>query len=380
MYRTLFRASSIAAAAGTLLAAGTASAAGHAPRQAPAPGQWRQVTANGLENFADIGLVRGLDGVLHVLWTSGSTGQYRISDTAVQANGTVGRATTIASGFFTATFPDATATPGGLRVFWNGAASQNPGSPQGTYQASRPLRGGSWHRSATVTAAGNTGWDFSIAAATGGDGMPWVAFGDGGKIETLHYGHAPTELGLPSCCVYTEGIGVDAKTRTPWLTYYSNMTNRHGIYAQQLTQAGTRVGAALRLPGSDAGGDSLSVNQRVAAASRGQGRGGVYTTYLSGWPTAHAVDLIRLGAKTATTVSRFTAAARRNVGAVEGLPQRPVGQARCPRSADCARQYRLLDNPGTSAEVAGRQPDIFSRWQANAPQESAARSSTSPGP
>jgi hypothetical protein len=75
IYRTLFRASSIAAAAGTLLAAGTASAAGHAPRQAPAPGQWRQVRANGLENFADIGLVRGLDGVLHVLWKSGSTGQ-----------------------------------------------------------------------------------------------------------------------------------------------------------------------------------------------------------------------------------------------------------------------------------------------------------------
>jgi len=90
---------------------------------------------------------------------------------------------------------------------------------------------------------------------------------------------------------------------------------------------------ARRLPGSNAGGDSLSVNQRVAAASRGTGRGGVDTTYLSGWPTAHAVDLIRLGAKTATTVSRFTAAARRNVGAVEGLPQRPVGQARCPRSA-----------------------------------------------
>jgi hypothetical protein len=61
MYPTLFRTSSIAAAAGTLLVAGTASAAGHASLQAPLPGHWRQVTAAGLENFADIGLVRGRD-------------------------------------------------------------------------------------------------------------------------------------------------------------------------------------------------------------------------------------------------------------------------------------------------------------------------------
>src|SRR5262249_24246652 len=47
-------------------------AVGHAPLRAPIPGHWRQVTAAGLENFADIGLVRGRDGVLHVLWTSGS--------------------------------------------------------------------------------------------------------------------------------------------------------------------------------------------------------------------------------------------------------------------------------------------------------------------
>jgi hypothetical protein len=312
--RTSLLRSLAAAAAATLLAtaAGTASAAAGAPSgapgPAPAPGHWRQVTAAGLENFADIGLARGRDGVLHVLWTSGNTGTYRVADTPIAPNGTVGKTTAIASGLYDIRFPDATVTPGGLRAFWNGAASQTAGSPEGTYQATRPLRGGAWHVSPTVTASGNTGWDFAIAAASGKDGQPWVAFGDGGQIQTLHYGQPLVELGLPSCCVYTEGLGVDAKTGTPWLTYYSNMTNRVGIYAQQLTQAGTRAGAAKRLPGSNAGGDALSVNQRVAAASRGHGLGGVYTTYLSGWPTAQAVKLIRLGAKTATTISTFKGA------------------------------------------------------------------------
>jgi len=307
MHMTLPRSLAFAAAAALLTAAGTTGAAADAatgvPAPAPVPGHWRQVTATGLDNFADIGLARGKDGVLHVLWTSGNTGSYRITDTPIAPNGTVRTRNIIASGLYVARFPDATATPGGLRVFWNGAASQTSGSPEGTYQATRPLRGGAWHVSPTVTASGNTGWDFGIAAASGKDGQPWVAFGDGGSVQTLHYGQPLVELGLPSCCVYTEGLGVDAKTGTPWLTYFSNMTNRVGIYAQQLNQSGTRSGAASRLPGSNAGGDALSVNQRVAAVNRGHGLGGVYTTYLSGWPTAQSVKLIRLGAKTATTIS-----------------------------------------------------------------------------
>jgi hypothetical protein len=124
---------------------------------APKPGTWRRVTATALDNIAEIGLARGGDGVLHVLWTSGSTtGHYSVLDTPIAANGIASRSVTIASHFYSAMYPDGTATPAGLDVFWNGGQSGAPGSPQGTYEATRPSRGGAWHLSASVTTSGGT--------------------------------------------------------------------------------------------------------------------------------------------------------------------------------------------------------------------------------
>lgn len=42
--------------------------------------RWTQATAAGLANFADIGLVRGTNGVLHVIWTNGKTGSFAAYD------------------------------------------------------------------------------------------------------------------------------------------------------------------------------------------------------------------------------------------------------------------------------------------------------------
>jgi len=61
----------LAAPTSTAVAAGSAQ-----PR-------WTRVTATGLGNSTDIGLARGLDGVLHVLWTAGSSGKFRVLDTQI---------------------------------------------------------------------------------------------------------------------------------------------------------------------------------------------------------------------------------------------------------------------------------------------------------
>src|ERR1700722_2621046 len=90
---TLLATGLAATLAGTMSMPGAFAARPEAVR-APRPGQWTEATSK-LTNIADVGLARGKDGVLHVLWTSGNTGSYRISDTPVSARGVVGKPVTI---------------------------------------------------------------------------------------------------------------------------------------------------------------------------------------------------------------------------------------------------------------------------------------------
>ena len=317
---------------------------------APKPGTWRRVTATELDNIAEIGLVRGGDGVLHVLWTSGSTtGHYSVMDTPIAANGIASRSVTLASRFYSAMYPDGTATPGGLDVFWNGGSSGAPGSPQGTYEATRPSRGGAWHVSASVITAVNQNWGDNISAATGADGKPWVTFTVSGGIAAEHFGHPERLVGYSGCCQYYPGIGTDGKSGQTWLTYFSNVTGQTGIYYRPLSAAGTPAAGARRAPGSVSGGNALSALERVTAVGRGRGRPGVFITYLSGYPFARAVDLYRLGAKTATAVAKLPAINNIGLSDLAADPQGRIWVAWASTIDDQAALYVRRSNTAVSA-------------------------------
>ncbi len=311
MPRALMRAATLATATATaagLLAATGILAAGAAPTaqdRAPSPGHWTQATLGNLLNFTDIGLVRGSGGVLHVVWTDGSLGKTSIFDTPIKANGTVEKTVPITQHLNQATFPDATISNDALHAFWNQVSNANS-KFDGTAIATWPRGGRHWDSATGVTPAENENWDFGVAAATGADGKPWVAFIDGGGFEVSHFGHAKRQLNMSGCCRYNAGIGADSKTSTAWLTWFSNVTNHFGVYAQQLAQNGSKVGGPIRLPGSNVGNDAIAVNQRTTAVGLGHGLPGVYVSYLNGWPTAHKVDLIRLGAKKPVVTSTLT--------------------------------------------------------------------------
>lgn len=280
------------------------SPAGVAQAAAPKPGHWSRITANGLGNINEVGLVRGADGVLHVLWLDGITADnFAIMDTPVAADGAVGRTTAIASHLFLASFPDATATRTGLDVFWNADQTSSADS-SGTYEATRPLRGGSWHASGVVPTV-NLDWGDLLSAATGSDGRPWVDFGFSGGIAALHYGRAERVIvSVPSarCCTYEEGMGVDGRTGAAWATWYWLMTDGTGIYTQRIAQSGTPVGRPSRVPDTSA---VIIPRQRVTAISRGKGRPGVYISYLPADPFAKSVDVYKLGARSPLTVVRL---------------------------------------------------------------------------
>jgi len=280
---------------------GTRPARAPAQAQAPRPGQWRQVATTG-DNSLDIGVARGADGVLHVVWTSrGNAGQYAVHDTPIAANGTVRSTTTIASKYFDGSFADATTTPTGVDAFFN-AEQTSASSTWGTYEATRPLRGGSWHVSSFTTPL-NTGWGSGMAATVGRDGKPWLAFLIGGGVADLHYGQSEQLLPLSGCCFYETGIGTDGSSGATWVTWNSNATNS-GVYYRKVVASGAPSGPAKRAPGSK---DTQILLQRMTAVGRGKGHSGVYITYLTGSPFPTAVRLYRLGARTATTAEKLGA-------------------------------------------------------------------------
>jgi hypothetical protein len=251
----------------------------------------------------DIGIARGADGVLHIVWTSGGdAGQYAVHDTPIAANGTVGHATTIVSKYFSGNFADATTTRTGVDAFFN-AEQTNSSSTWGTYEATRPLRHGSWHLSLFTTPP-NTGWGSGMAATAGSDGQPWLAFLLSGGVADLHYGHSEQLLPVSGCCFYETGIGTDGRSGATWVTWNSNASPNSGIYYRSVAASGAPSGSAKRAPDSKNTGIVL---QRMTTVGRGKGHSGVYITYLTGSPFPTAVRLYRLGAKTVATIQKLGA-------------------------------------------------------------------------
>ena len=271
------------------------------------PGRWSQVTASGTPTIADVGLVRGTDGILHVIWAQGTTpGREKIMDSPVGPGGTPAARATIASGLYLVTDPDATATPGGLDAFWNGIQSGKPSSPDGTFEATRPARGGHWKLSGSTPPLPAVPFTSSgDSAGTGSDGKPWVAFTGTDSLVVLHLGHHETRIPPKTgCCVYNPGFGTDGAAGTTWLAYVSVIGGKEGVYSQRLS-ATAAAGAATRLPGSVTGGNTILTSQRIGITGRGRGRAGVYALYAAGYPSPKALDLLRLGTGTPVKVATF---------------------------------------------------------------------------
>jgi len=263
-----------------------------------APGHWSQVT-NKTTNIADVGLVRGADGVLHVMWEEGTiNGHEGILDTPIAPSGAVGHAAVIVSGQTDASFPDATATPGGLDVFWNGTKTLT--GPEGIFEATRPTRGGHWTL-APVTA--QTLPSSSVTAATGSDGKPWISFTNTFHLELLHQGRPQDDV-RTACCVSQPGIATDGVTGTSYVAYLSLIRNAQGIWLHRLNQAGF-TGTAFRLPGSVTRGNTVVINQRAAITGHGKGRAGVYLAYGAGFPTYSALEVYRVGASKPFALAKF---------------------------------------------------------------------------
>lgn len=303
-------------------AASTGAPGGARGAAAGGPGHWSQVTG-AQEDIADVGLVRGADGVLHIIWVKGTAaGHQAIMDTPVGPGGAVQPTATIASGLELAEYPDATVTPSGLDAIWNGIQSDKAGSLTGTFVATRPLKGGHWSLAANVPPLPSIGYtSTSDSAATGSDGKPWVAFG-GGAMVVLHLGHKETVI-ENKCCVSRAGLATDGVTGASWIGYLSLIIGKEGIFVQRLSQSGSS-GAAALLPGTDVGGNTFPLSQRIGMTGRGHGRAGVYVSFGSGYPTYTALNVLELGAKKPVKLASFGVAGEQM--AADTITTAPTGR------------------------------------------------------
>ncbi len=339
---------------------------GAAPASVIRPGVWAQVTTPLPNNplIPEIGLARGADGVLHVLWTTGS-GPWHVKDTPIAANGKVGTATTLATDFL-ATDPDVTTTPSGVVAVWNGIKSNTPNSPEGTFTAHRPPSGGSWSVSGSAIAPLTAVPDTSSpdTATTGSDGQPWFAYSGTDSMVVDHVGHPEVQVApADKCCFDNAGLAVDGASGRTWLAYSSLIPGGEGIFTRPLSATGQPSGPAVRLPQSlPSSGNIIPPEQRTAVTGRGHGRGGVFAVYGSGWPKFTSLKEIRLGTGSARTMATFgrtqdlagTAITGDQAGpAVGGLGHRPGHQARPVRAPFQPRRGRLL-RPGRARGAARR--------------------------
>jgi len=286
----------VLALVGLALTAGPASAGG--------PGSWSRITATNLFNFAEPGLGRTSDGVLHVVWHEPVNAQSEsLMHSAVSPAGQeVGNSGAILSGWNSVNpQPDLTVSPDGstLRVFFAGIHSLLPNDPL-NYElqtATASIDGTTWAGPQRFSSSSHTSYASSgIAAAVGSGGVPIAAEGDPGNVFQLGFGGTDYAYeSTPGVNVYDPGIGVDASSGQAVLGWFSLGGTSEGTYAQAITPSGLS-GSKQFMPNS-ASSDHRSANpplQKTAITGR-HGANGVYIAYAAGYPSQKNVDLMRFG-------------------------------------------------------------------------------------
>jgi hypothetical protein len=109
-----------------------------------------------------------------------------------------------------------------------------------------------------------------------------------------------TTASAPACCVYYPGLGLDTKSHAVWVAWYDNAHKKgwEGINAQQVYPAGAHVHAPLSSATSLGQQVSQDPEQTVQVAARAGG--GLYTGYMTGYPSTTKVVVWKLGAANPT--------------------------------------------------------------------------------
>src|SRR5262245_4215219 len=278
--------------AATLLAAVCVTPAAGGP-----PGSWTRLPGT-VVNFAEPGLARTSDGVLHVVYTRKAGTKSELAHATVSAGGNIGSTAVALGGWASMSHPDLLRLPdGSLRVFFGGIRSTNPGETNNAMNtATAPASRAQWTlqpgKAAQATYAYATSYAGAGLAKNGTPISSWA----GTPGLGFHYGVDPGtpdgKIPQSGCCLYHPDIGVDSASGQAWIGFTSNETASPGVFANAIGPGGPQGGRKLA-PGSLTGKDFLQPIGRTPITGR-IGAAGVFLAYGQGYPTFKKIAVWRV--------------------------------------------------------------------------------------
>ena len=261
------------------------------------PGQWTALPGT-VVNFAEPGLARTSDGVLHLVYTRKNGTKEELAHVTVSTGGKVGSTAVALGGWASMSHPDLLRMPdGSLRVFFGGIRSTNPGETNNAMNtATAPSSGAQWSlqsgRAAQATYAYATSYAGAGLAKNGTPISSWA----GTPGLGFHYGVDPStpdgKIPQSGCCLYHPDIGVDSASGQAWVGFTSNETASPGVFVNAIGPGGPEGGRKLA-PGSIAGKNFLQPIGRTPISGR-IGAAGVFLAYGQGYPTFKTVAVWRV--------------------------------------------------------------------------------------
>ena len=314
MRRPRWRAAALAGSA-LLLAASVVS-----PATAGGPGRWTSLGKNSA-NFTVPGLERNADGSLTVVWPrpNGTSDNDDIVSTIISRTGEAGTPTPVVTNWpFVWPVIAAVSDGGSVRAFWGGNdptladglwTSQGTGSPPTSWSAPTEVYG---RGDAPGVTRGLDGTLYQAMYIAGEGLRVHVGLNPGTPLsQEYHYAQFAQE-GDP----YSVNMATDQATGDIWVVWYSSANHptdanacQCGVYAQKADPAtGNPSGPLLRMPGSSSIWEgteySSMIGNQIQVTSRPASEGGgVYVTYLGGYPSYQRVLLWEVGASTSRTIA-----------------------------------------------------------------------------
>ncbi|MBM2821945.1 MAG: hypothetical protein HW413_691 [Thermoleophilia bacterium] len=288
------------------------------PAAAGPPGSWTRLPGT-VFNFAEPGLARTSDGVLHVLYVRKNGAMSDLVHVAVSPAGKVGSHTVALGRWRTMNHPDVVRLQdGSLRTFFGGIRSTGQGETNTALNtATAPARGAPWELQIGKAAHSNGAYSGATAGAgLARDGTPISAWYSTGAMG-FHYGTSldDPDRAVPTtgCCLYEPEIAVDAATGQAYIGFFSLEKSAQGVYAQRISPAGVQ-GARWLAPGTRVGTNALNPGGRTSLSAR-IGAAGVFMVHGQGYPTFKTVAVSRVGVSRPQIVLKADRAEHINVAA-----------------------------------------------------------------
>lgn len=258
------------------------------------PGQWTRLPGTVI-NFAEPGLARTSDGVLHVVYTRRNGNKEDLIQLEVSPAGKVGPDAVAIGGWSAMSHPDLLRMPdGSLRAFFGGIRSTNAGETNKRLStATAPASGAPWTLKTGDVVQASSAYATGVAGAgLAKDGTPistWSVSPGLGYHYGIDGGAPDRAIPQSSCCLYTPDVAVDAASGQAWVGFHSNESATPGLFVNAIGPNGPQGGRRLA-PGSVTGKSSIYPGNRTSLTGR-IGAGGVFLLFGQGYPTFKTLAL-----------------------------------------------------------------------------------------